>query len=168
MKALRKDFFVELVKTYNKFLSLLLIVALGVAFYSGLRSTAPDMKISADKIFDNSKYMDIKVQTAMGITDELLDKIKDVEAVEYAEGTYSYDAIDITLKDTAVIRLMSYSDMVNVPDIVDGRTIKDTDECIVDAKYLTDQGYEIGDIITVKSGTNIGIEYILEKKNMKL
>ena len=74
MKALRKDFFVELKKTYNKFLSLLLIVALGVAFYSGLRSTAPDMKISADEIYDNSNYMDIKVQSVTGIKDEFIEK----------------------------------------------------------------------------------------------
>ncbi len=168
MKALRKDFFVELKKTYNKFLSLLLIVALGVAFYSGLRSTAPDMKISADEIYDNSNYMDIKVQSVTGIKDEFIEKIEDIEGVEYVEGTYTYDAIDITLKDTAVVTLMSYSDAVNIPNIVKGTTIKAENECIVDDKYFNDQQYELGDIITVKSGTEIGIEYILKEKEYKI
>lgn len=168
MKALRKDFFVELKKTYNKFLSLLLIVALGVAFYSGLRSTAPDMKISADKIFDNSNYMDIKVQSTTGIKDELIEKIEELKGVQYVEGSYSYDAIDVTLKDTAVVKLMSYSDVVNVPNIVKGTSIKTNNECIVDDKYFKTQGYEIGDVITVKSGTDIGIEYILKEKEYKI
>lgn len=168
MKALRKDFFVELKKTYNKFLSLLLIVALGVAFYSGLRSTAPDMKISADKIYDNSNYMDIKVQSAMGITDALIERMEEVEGVLEVEGSYSYDAIDTTTKDTAVVKLMSYSEVMNVPNIVKGSTIKADNECIVDDKYFNDQGYELGDVITVKSGTDIGIEYILSEKEYKI
>ena len=168
MRALRKDFFVELKKTYNKFLSLLLIVALGVAFYSGLRSTAPDMKISADKIFDNSNYMDIKIQSSTGIKDELIDRIESIKGVEYVEGSYSYDAIDITLKDTAVVKLMSYSDSINVPNIVKGNNISADNECIVDEKYFGEQGYELGDVITVKSGNDIGIEYILEEKEYKI
>ena len=141
MKALRKDFFVELKKTYNKFLSLLLIVALGVAFYSGLRSTAPDMKISADKIYDNSNYMDIKVQSMTGIRDDFIEKIEAIEGVEYVEGSYSYDAIDITLKDNAVVTLMSYSDSINIPNIVQGESIKAENECIIDDRYFNDQGY---------------------------
>lgn len=168
MKALRKDFFVELKKTYNKFLSLLLIVALGVAFYSGLRSTAPDMKISADKIYDNSNYMDIKVQSITGIRDDFIEKIEAIEGVEYVEGSYSYDAIDITLKDNAVVTLMSYSDVVNVPNIIQGKNIKSENECIIDDRYFNDQGYELGDVITIKSGTDIGVEYILKEKEYKI
>lgn len=167
-KALRKDFFAELTKTYNKFLSLLLIVALGVAFYSGIRSTEPDMEISADKIFDDSNYMDVKIQSATGITEELLEQIKAVSGVKDIEGCYTYDAIDATLKDTAVVRLMSYSDLINVPVIVEGRNIQNDDECIVDAQYLIDQGYEIGDVIRVESGTEINIAYTLEKQEYKI
>lgn len=167
-KALRKDFFVELTKTYNKFLSLMFIVALGVAFYSGIRSTEPDMEISGDKIFDDSNYMDIKIQSAAGITDELLEQIQEVSGVHNIEGSYTYDAVDITLEDTAVVRLMSYSDLINVPDIVEGRTILNDGECIVDVQYMLEQGYEIGDVIRVKSGNEADIAYILEKQEYEI
>ena len=50
MKALRKEFYVQIKKTFGRFLSLLLIVALGVAFYAGIRSTEPDMRKSVDAI----------------------------------------------------------------------------------------------------------------------
>ena len=42
-KALRKEFYMEVRKTLNRFLSLLLITALGVAFFSGIWATQPDM-----------------------------------------------------------------------------------------------------------------------------
>ena len=81
-KALWKDFFVEIRKTYNKFLSLLLIVALGVAFYSGVRSTEPDMKQSADKLYDDSNFMDIKLMAPTGLTQAELDAVGKLEQVE--------------------------------------------------------------------------------------
>lgn len=167
-KALRKDFFVELLKTYNKFLSLMFIVALGVAFYSGIRSTEPDMEISGDKIFDDSNYMDVKIQSATGITEELLEHIQAVSKVKDVEGSYTYDAVDITLEDTAVVRLMSYSDLINIPEIVEGRTIQNDGECIVDVQYMIDQGYEIGDVIRVESGDDINISYMLHKQEYKI
>ena len=88
-KALRKDFFVEIRKTYNKFLSLLFIVALGVAFYSGVRSTEPDMKQSADKLYDDSNFMDIKLLAPAGLTQAELDAVGKLEQVEQVAGSYS-------------------------------------------------------------------------------
>ena len=46
--ALAKDFFMEIKKTRNRFLSITLIAALGVAFFAGVRAAAPDMNMSAD------------------------------------------------------------------------------------------------------------------------
>ena len=54
-KALRKDFFVEVRKSRNRFLSILFIVALGVSFYSGIQSAAPDVKQFRDVYFDREK-----------------------------------------------------------------------------------------------------------------
>lgn len=168
LRALRKDFYVEIKKTYNKFLSLLLIVALGVAFYSGVRSTEPDMQVSADTLFDESNFMDIKVQSVQGVPQELLDKIQDIESVKETEGSYTVDVIDETLSDTAVVRLMSYSDKINVPNITEGRIPEAEDECIVDIQYMEKQGYKIGDSIKVKSGTDMEIGYTLELNEYKI
>lgn len=164
LKALRKDFYMELVKTYNKFLSLLVIVALGVAFYSGLRATGPDMEISADTLFDKSDFMDVKIMSEAGINEEYIDKLNELECVNTAEGAYGIEVIDETLPDTAVISLMSISNNINVPSIVDGRNIEKKTECIVDTSYMQEQNYQLGDTIKVKSGTEVGIEYSLKEK----
>jgi len=112
-KALRKDFFVEIRKTYNKFLSLLFIVALGVAFYSGVRSTEPDMKQSADKLYDDSNFMDIKLLAPAGLTQAELDAVGKLEQVEQVAGSYSADALDVSLEDSGVVRLMSQNSEMN-------------------------------------------------------
>ena len=53
-RALKKEFYMEVRKTLNRFLSILLINALGVAFFAGVRASKPDMRLSADAFFDES------------------------------------------------------------------------------------------------------------------
>lgn len=52
MKKLRKEFFKSLYKTKMRYLSIVLIVTLGVAFFAGVRACRPDMELSADHYFD--------------------------------------------------------------------------------------------------------------------
>ena len=59
--VLRKDFFMEIRKTAGRFISIFFIVLLGVAFYSGIRATEPDMRLSGDAFFDRMNLMDINV-----------------------------------------------------------------------------------------------------------
>ena len=92
-KALRKDFFVEVRKSRNRFLSILFIVALGVSFYSGIQSAAPDMKRSGDVYFDREKLMDLKVVSTLGLTEEDLLELEKTEGIETAEGAYMTDVL---------------------------------------------------------------------------
>ena len=74
-----KDFFREIVKSKNRFLSILVIVALGVAFFSGIRAASPDMKLSADTYYDETSLMDIQVISSLGLTDEDVEALGQVE-----------------------------------------------------------------------------------------
>ena len=85
--VLRKEFFVEIRKTLGRFISIFFIVALGVAFYSGIRASEPDMRYSGDVFFDRTNLEDIKVTGTMGLTEEDVNAISQIEGVEYAEGT---------------------------------------------------------------------------------
>lgn len=67
-RALRKDFYMEIRKSLGRFLSIFFIVALGVSFFSGIRASEPDMRISGDAYFDEKNLMDIKVISTMGLT----------------------------------------------------------------------------------------------------
>ena len=59
--AIRKEFYMEIKKTMSRFLSLVLIVALGVAFYSGIRATEPSMNYTLDKMYDETNFLDIRI-----------------------------------------------------------------------------------------------------------
>ena len=50
-RAARKDFYMEIKKSPGRFLSIFFIVALGVAFFSGIRASDPDMGIKGDCYF---------------------------------------------------------------------------------------------------------------------
>ncbi len=167
-KALRKDFFVEIRKTYNKFLSLLFIVALGVAFYSGVRSTEPDMKQSADKLYDDSNFMDIKLLTPAGLTQAELDAVGKLEQVEQVAGSYSADALDVSLEDSGVVRLMSQNSEMNRVTIKKGRPAETPEECIVDVQYMKKQGYKLGDMIRLTSGREQDISFYLKRTEYKI
>ena len=70
MKALRKEFWMEIRRSKSRFISILLIVALGVAFFSGIQASSPDMRYSGDAYYDESCLMDIKVVGTMGLTED--------------------------------------------------------------------------------------------------
>ena len=74
--ALIKDGIKEIKISYKRFLSLLLIVLLGVGFFAGLRAASPDMKETLDEYFDSLDVMDIQVISTLGLTDDDIDAIK--------------------------------------------------------------------------------------------
>ena len=97
-KATRKDFYMEIRKSLGRFLSILFIVALGVAFFSGIRASEPSMRITGDRYFDQEELMDIQALSTFGITDDDIDAIEAVEGVERVEGAYSADMLCETKK----------------------------------------------------------------------
>ena len=54
MKAMHKDFWMEIRKSKARFISIFMIVALGVAFFSGIQASSPDMRFSGDAYYDGA------------------------------------------------------------------------------------------------------------------
>ena len=90
-KALKKDFRTEIRKSLNRFLSIFFIVAMGVSFYSGIQASAPDMRKTGDAYFDDSNLMDIRVISTLGLTEDDLKALEEVEGVSYVTGSYMED-----------------------------------------------------------------------------
>lgn len=85
-QAQRKDFFWEIKKSLNRYLSILFIVALGVAFYAGIRSSEPDMQLSADAYFDQTRLMDIRVLGTLGLSEENVAAIEAIDGIAKCGG----------------------------------------------------------------------------------
>lgn len=166
--AYRKDFRREIKNTYSRFISILCIVTLGVAFYTGIRSAGPDMKKSVDKIYDDSLFMDLKVYDVMGLSDDDVGQIENLAEVDYAEGMYSVDMVDDTTDEKKIVRLVSKSDKINRLDVIEGHEIRNRNECLMDEAFLKKFNYQIGDTIRIKSGTGIPTEYIISENEFTI
>lgn len=152
-KALRKDFYMEIRRSMGRFLSIFFIVAIGVAFFSGIRSAEPDMRLSGDRYFDQRNLMDIKVISTLGLTEDDLEAVGQVEGIERAEPGYSVDAMCRVDDSKEVVHISSLLPTMNQVDVEEGRMPKAKNECLVDVDFLDSNGYEVGDQITFISGT---------------
>ena len=90
--AMQKDFWREIQHTRSRFFSIMILVALSVAFLSGLKATAPDMKRTGDDYLDSLHLADIQVLSTLGLTDDDITAIRAQDKVEDAEGEYVIDA----------------------------------------------------------------------------
>ena len=68
--ALWKDILREIRKSKGRFFSIMMIVAIGVAFFAGVKGSVPDMKYTADKYFDDYQAQDIQLVSSVGFTKE--------------------------------------------------------------------------------------------------
>ena len=168
--ALFKDGVKEITKSYKRFLSILLIVLLGVGFFAGLKVASPDMRKTLDKYFDELQVMDIQVLSTLGLTDEDVTAIADLENIEKAEGSYQTDAIVNLEEEEVVVKLESILDNINKLEIVEGRLPENKNECVVEPNFLLGTGYNLGDTIEieVENTTNDDGEEIKVLKQSKV
>lgn len=162
-RALRKDFFREIRRNSGRFISIFCIIALGSAFYAGVRSAKYDMKYSADTYYDDVKMMDIRVLSTLGLTDEDLEDIRDVGGVESVTGGRTGEVLYEGDDTELVIRLTALTDDVNQPTVTAGRMPEKPDECLADTAFLDKSGCKIGDTVTYKSGTDDPLSDMLRR-----
>lgn len=153
-KALRKDFYMEIRRSLGRFMSIFFIVAIGCAFFSGIRASEPDMRYSGDAYFDDKNMMDIEVISTLGLTEDDLHAIEDVDGVAAVEGSYSVDVLCSEGDNQIAVHVMSLMPTMNQVQLEAGRLPEAENECAVDVDYLDESSLEIGDEITFSSGSD--------------
>ena len=149
---LRKDFIIEIKKTMGRFVSIFFIVALGVAFYSGIRASEPSMRFTADQYFDDSELMDLKVMGTMGLTKADIKAIGKVSGIEAVEGGYSKDVLCPVGDNEKVVHMLSMQKNFNQVSVVKGRLPEKAGECLVDEDFLSYTDLKVGDTVAFHSG----------------
>ena len=148
-KALLKDTFKEIKKSYKRFISILLMALLGVGFFAGLRASSPDMVDSIDTYYKNQNVYDIEVMSTLGLTDADIEALSNIENVENVYGTYSRDGL-IKTNDKEIVSKILCVDDVNTPILVVGNMPENIDECVVEKDFLEGTGKNIGDYIDIE------------------
>ena len=129
--------------TFSRFLSILVLSALAVAFLAGLRTTAPDMEYTADNYYDRTHMMDGYVISTLGLTQEDLDALGQEAGIQEVEGGMSLDA---TARD-AIVSVRSLPETLNLLEVTEGRLPQAADECVTESLLMVELGLEVGDTL---------------------
>lgn len=149
-RALRKDFFMEIRKSLNRFISIFFIVALGVAFYSGIQASAPDMRYTGDAFYDERDTMDLKVISTLGITDKDVEALKALDGIDRVEPGYMLDAMTGSGEDEKVLHIESVLPEMNKLTLSEGEMPQNEGECFLDSEFAANAGYKVGDTLTLR------------------
>ena len=147
--ALLKDSIKEIKNTYKRFLSILVMAFLGVGFFAGMRAASPDMVDTIDQYYKESQVYDIKILSTLGLTNDDIDAISEIDEIENTVGTYETEGkIEIDNKEI-ITKIMSV-EKLNKPILLQGNLPKTQNECVVEDSFLTANHKSIGDTIEVE------------------
>lgn len=172
-KTFLKNILMEIRHSFGRFLSIMMIVAIGTAFFAGIKASAPDMKYSADQYFDKYHVQDIQVYSTLGLYDEDIKEIEELDNVQSVQAGYSIDALCQKESSELVIKVLSYQkdQELNQIRLIDGRMPENEKECLVQADSATTElygGFSIGDTITLYSQGDENIKDSLKYDSYKI
>ena len=173
-KALLKDTFRSIWRTKARFISIILIVALGIGFFAGIKATAPDMKETANRYFLSNNLMDLRVLSTVGFEQADVDAIREIDGVHavmpayFADGLVKVNGESLIDMDGSAFSVRAHSlsmemladwqngkndaEYMNRPTLIEGEWPKNANECLVDRSELsTPDEFQIGSTITIES-----------------
>ncbi len=141
-------------ETKSRFFAILCIVALGASFLCGLLSSETYLKDGADRYFDESQAMDITIRSTLGLTEEDIQALEEVDCVAVAEGRYLYDLlVEDEAEETYVARLIGqdFQDEEGLAQLtlLSGRLPEQEGECVLEIPDSYSVSLEEGDCLTL-------------------
>lgn len=156
--ALWKNIVREIRRTKNRFLSIFAIVALGTGFFAGIKSTCPDMLLTADGYFASQQLMDLKLLSTYGFDENDLQAVRESGLVHGLYAGYSADLFlrtegqsDVIAKVYSLPAAREGKDFLNQPVLLEGRMPESPDECLVENNMPMDYSFSLGQTITLAS-----------------
>ncbi len=189
------DSFRSIKRTLSRFISIIAIVAMGSGLFCGLNAVGPDMIDTADKYYKDFNLMDLRLQSYIGLYEEDLEKVRNIEGVESVmgvkfvdgyvqtpddqgnyEGIVDIDGSELTIRVTGVDLMSAVNfengaddpNYINRLDLVEGRYPESADECVVTCSGLTTpEQFKIGSTLRV-TGDDEDIRYSLKHNEFKI
>lgn len=156
-KAFNKDFFRTISKSKGRFFAIFCMVAMGAGVFSGLNESSIDMKRTADVYYDDTAFMDIRLLSTYGFTDEDIDILSEQEYIEGIMPGHCTDALINMNESDYVVRVHSIPlspsdtdpDYMNRPTLLEGRMPQKNNECLLSTHELEQYNIRLGDEITL-------------------
>ncbi len=190
-KTLFKDTLRSISANKLRFLSIIIIVALGISFFIGIKSASPAMGYSANEYFRINNLLDVRVTSKIAFTQEDIEKIENLDKVDYVvpskyvdamvssngEAIVDVNGVELTCRISSldVKEAKLHTDGGEVDDsyvnrlvLKDGRYPDRAGECVVDATAAeTYSGLEIGSVINLH-GDGASIKDSLSVDELKI
>ena len=157
IKAYSKSILREIKSSKARFISILVIILLGVAFYSGIKASGPNMKAAIENFYNEYNLMDAKIVSSVGLSQEDLKLLDNNDKIlDY----YASHTIDANLTNiNSVVKFMEYdqdkSVNINSLEILEGRLPKNIGEIALDEQALKYGDFKIGDTYTIQCDDDI-------------
>jgi len=161
-KTLLKDIFREIKKSFSRFLAILAIITIGIAFFVGIKMTCPDMKITADKYFKDNRLMDFYLVSTVGFNKEDIESIRNLKGIKGVMPSYSIDAMMDVESESYVVKINSLTNSndenyLNRPLLISGKLPTNSGECVIEKSHFNDLSLVIGSKIRLTSGNSSNI-----------
>ena len=154
----------------GRFISIVLIIMLGTAFFIGMNSISPLMQYTSEEYMKDYYIFDYELSSNLGYKKEDLERFKAIDNVEQIQGIYSYDALTSSGDKDIVVRLSSINDdiQMNKNCLEEGEDIKEDNECLISSRLQAMYGYEIGQTVKVYRKDNTDINDSLKITEFKI
>ena len=155
MKAYKKSIVREILSSKARFFSIMVIIFLGVAFYSGIKSAGPDMNKTINKFYNCENLMDSKIISTLGLSDKDLDLLKNDPKILDYYGTHSIDANLTNMSN--VVKFMEYDGKNNINNLVvlEGKLPEKSGEIALDERaFKLNKNLKIGDDFIIETDEN--------------
>ena len=134
-------------RSLGRFLSILGIVALGVGFFAGLKSSFPAMQRTADNYLRAQHFHDFRLLSTLGFTESDREAFARLDGVAAAEGAYFADAFVRCGGEQSICHLTTLPREVDVPELTAGRMPRKAGECLADSRIFSEK--DLGKTVTV-------------------
>ena len=144
MKAINRDILREISKTKSKFISIMIIMFLGVFIFVGLKETSPAMVNTYNKYIERHKMYDLRVSHNFGINEEDMKIINALDNIDLSE-SYFIKKFQIT-NSNEFVNIESLPEKLVLPKLTEG-TFPNNDREMALVESLQ-SSYKIGDEIS--------------------
>ncbi|HWR18624.1 MAG TPA: FtsX-like permease family protein [Clostridia bacterium] len=142
--------------SFGRYFSIVVITMLGISFFAGLRSIGADMRLTAQTYFSDTRFMDIRILSTGGFTEDDLDTVRNVKGVSKVLPAYSGEALVLFKNETYAVRLHSLApngkETMNVPTLLEGRMPQKSGECLMDPHFMVKTDIHVGDTVQFTAG----------------
>ncbi len=154
-RLILKTFFRSVKKSFGRYLSILMIAALGVGFFTGLKNAEPSMQKTANLYFSEQNMYDFQAVSTLGLSDDAVRSFSDYGIT--AEGVYNTDIAYEISGSGGVLTAFSLPEINAIPKISEGRLPEKETECLADDLLFSKD--DIGKTIKITESTVVPLKY---------